>query len=438
MEQERTKSDEKIERGVDALRAERGAAGDHRRLLATLTRPRRTGRIVAAAAGATCIASAAAILLIPRVSAAAELDKIGDAIASLPPRQEIHLVATHDGEYEVELELFVDNDEVVLHGKDQATQKWKNDRLTTEFEEYSTVQDSKAPEWSTKTFVLSDWIRRAVPSSVQRKMVKASEVLPQIADKQGIALDGKVLLQRVAFDVKLDKDRQGHVVFNVEPDTLRPVIVQAQIEGERAVNVVLGYKVQEIELELATGGETYDIDRQRQQVIDSFAAPLATTEVDGTKIMLHLAVVDHQGNLTLIYSGSEPLPIDFDRSRVIDGQAEGPTLALMPQSYEDGKLLPVPYKQLQVSLVSVRLQRPEDRLARVPLLVELGRVLADKPEPPRDVQVPVVVKGNLHWVKFPDVTFVRTGSTLQTLAPENVPFFVGGSIVQVGKALGGH
>lgn len=434
MEQERTKSEEMIERGVDALRAERGAVHDARQVVTALKRPRRTGRIVAASAGACCIVATAAIVLAPRVSAAADLDKIGQAIASLPPRQEVHLVATKGGEYEVELELFVDTDEVVLHGKDQATQKWKNDRLTTEFGEYSTVQDAKAPEWSTKTFVLSDWIRRAVPSTIQKKMVKAADVVPQVVEMQGITVDRQILLQRIAFDVKLDRARLGHVVFNVEPESLRPVVVQAQIEGERAVNVVLGYRLQEIELETPTSGETYDIDKQRQEVIDSFTTPIATKEVAGAKILLHLAVIDHEGNLTLIYSGSDALPLDLDRSKIVEGQSDAPTLALMPQSYEDGLMLPVTYKQMQVSLVSVRLKKQVPSSDEVPLMA-IGRRLSGFASEPRDLQVPVVVKGALHWVRFPDVPLMRTGSTLQTLAPENVPFWTKGSVG--GPTIGG-
>jgi hypothetical protein len=419
MEQERTKSEEKIERGVEALRAERGAVHDSRQVIDMLKHPRRTGRIVAATAGVCCIAVTAAIVLIPRVSAAAELDKIGDAIASLPPRQEVHLVATKNGEYEVELELYVDTDEVVLHGKDQATMKWKDDRLTTEFKEYSTIQDAKVPEWSTKTFVFSDWIRRAVPSTIEKKMVKAADVVPQVAEKQGISVNRQTFLHRIAFDVKLDQERQGHVVFNVEPVTLRPVLVEAKIEGERPISVVLGYQLQNLELRGTVTTETYDIDRQRGEIIDSFAAPIASVNVEGTTVLLHKAIADHEGNLTFIYSGSEALPLDLDKSKIVAGQSDGPTLALMPQSYDEGVQRPVPYMNVQVSLVSVRMNKPKVKTADLPTIA----MLYDGELSTRDIELPVVVKGTLHWVAFKDVPVMRTGNSLMLLAPENVPFW---------------
>ena len=415
-------ADRQIEHGIEALRAERAPSHDVQGVKQRLaTRPTRT---LATVGVATVTLAAAAIAFLPRPSAAADLDELERAVKTLPPRQEVHLVATTQGQYEVALEIYVDSDEVVLQGNDQGKQTWKNDRLTTEFGTYATVQDSRMPDWTTKTFLLSDWIRQAVPNTVERKTVKAADVIPLVALSRNVTIDPQLVLQRVAFDIKLDSERQGHVVFNVEPTTLRPVLVQAQIAGEKEVKVVLGYQLQNIELQTTKPTETYDLDKQRQEIIDSFAAPIASTLIEGINVVLHKAIVDHEGNLTFIYSGTEPLPSDLDKARIIEGQADGPTLSIMPQSTRDGVHYnnPVPYGQLQVAIVSVRTTKPTE----VPSILAVGSLLSGRLQTLREIHLPVTIKGIVRWARFTDVPVMRTGSTLQLLAPENVPFWTKG------------
>jgi hypothetical protein len=277
------------------------------------------------------------------------------------------------------------------------------------------------PDWTTKTFLLADWLKRAVPNTVQRHKVKAADVLPRSVLVQRIAINPQLVLDRLAFDVKLDADRTGHVVFNVEPQTLRPVLVQAQIAGQPEINVVLGYEVQRAAMAKPDEVQTYDIDLQRKEILASFTSPIASLDLEGTTILLHKAVIDHDGHLTIIYSGSEALPMALDKSRVIEGQAEGPTLGLMPQSLKEGLNQPVPYKDLQVSLVSVRLSSP---IADDVPLIAVAQLLAKTGPELHDVQLPVVIKGTLHWVPFKDVAFMRTGNSLMLLAPTNRPFWL--------------
>lgn len=410
MQENPSKADILIEDGVEALRAERAPQFDTDAIRNRLAK--RPNRALAPIAVASFAIAGAAIVLLPRVSAAADLDKLGDALATLPPRQEVHLVATSGGEYEVALELIVSEDEVVLQDNGKAKQKWKDDRLTTEFGAYTTIQDAKVPDWTTKTFLLGDWLRRADPRTVQRKKVKAADVLPNSVLVQRMAIDPQLVLERVAFDVKLDSVLTGHVVFNVEPETLRPVLVQAQLAGKQEINVVLGYALQLTATSQPSNVETYDIDLQRKQIIESFTSPHASAEVGGTTVLLHLAIVDHEGNLTLIYSGSEALPTDLDKSRVFEGQGDGATLPTMQQ----------PFGQLQVSLLSVRLE-PDVKAEDVPIIL-LGRLFSAKGPELLDIQIPVMVKGILHWVPFKEVPFVRTGSNLQLVAPTNTPFWL--------------
>jgi hypothetical protein len=93
----------------------------------------------------------------------------------------------------------------------------------------------------------------------------------------------------------------------------------------------------------------------------------------------------------------------------------------MPQSTRDGVLYnnPVPFGQLQVAIMSVRMAKPTE----VPLIVALGYRFSGHPQTLREVQLPVTIKGIVKWASFSDVPIMRTGSTQQLLAPENVPFW---------------
>jgi hypothetical protein len=387
--------------------------------------------VVAAAAGVVCIAAAVAVTFIPRDSAAADLRAVADALQSMPPRTESHYVDKGNGEFELELTLTVDDDEAVLEQRDAATQVWKDDRLLVEFDGYATVQDAKKPEWAFKTLVLREWLNRAVEDSIKRKVLDRNDLQFDVAYRD-IKLKSNVVVQRFVFDtVVLDakgQELRGEVKFDVDAATLKPILVRTRIATLDPVQIKLDYNVVDLKLDrtIPVPVRLYDIDEQRRQITDSFDSPVATSEVGAEKVLLHCAVLDHDGNLTFIYSETESVPTFLDRSKVLDPgmqDLEAPTLSLMPGTIKDGvyKLEPVLFKGRRVGIVSLKLKKEW-----------AGATTIGK------VSLPVVKGGIEHFVEFLDVPLMLTGNSLMLLAPENVPFFVGGTIVKVGKILSGQ
>lgn len=410
--QERKNADRLIEQGVDALRAERAQSPNAQNIVQAVHRrtPKTQRRYVATAAAALALVAIAVVSFAPRESAAADLKAIEKALQQLPPRQEIHLVATQNGEYEVQMEILVDGELALLQEKDAADQEWKDERLTVVHDEFATVQNAPKPDWTTKTFALSQWLRNADPKSVKRSKVKISDLeLVGKIERADVAL----VLDRVAFDVRLEPMRLAHVVFDVEPRTLRPINVQAQIAGQRDIKVELVYDVARIVQGslLKPGLALYDIDKQRQEVIDGFTSPVATAQAGVENVQLHAAIVDHDGHLVFVFSDTDGLPVFFDRASVVDKamqDTEAPTVDLMPASLQNGVLQRqlVPYKDRKVGIVAVRIKKD---------MVDTKTI--DR------VTLPVTRNGMDYSVTFHDVPVTKTGSVLQLLAPENVPFW---------------
>lgn len=410
--QERKNADRLIEQGVEALRAERAPSPDAHRIAQAMHRakPKTQRRYVATAAAALALVAIAVVSFAPRESAAADLKAIERALQHLPPRQEIHLVATQNGEYEVAMEILVDGEQAVLQEKDAAAQQWKDERLTVVHGEFATVQDAPKPDWTTKTFALSQWLRNADPKSVKRSKVRVSDI--ELVGKIERA-DVSLVVDRIAFDVKLEPQRLAHVVFDIEPVTLLPILVRAQIAGERDIKVELNYDIPLIAKVLQGKSDLalYDIDKQRQAVLDGFASPIASVENPNGNVQLHAAIVDHEGNLVFVFSETEGVQLTFDRAGVVDKEMqdlEAPAIDLMPMSLVDQVLQkqPVQYKDRKVGIVAVRLKKEWSDIKTI------GRVT-----------LPVRRNGTDFSVTFHDVPVVKTGSALQLLAPENVPFW---------------
>ncbi len=411
--QERKNADRLIEQGVDALRAERAPSLNTQRIMRAMlgVKPKTQRRYVATAAASLALAAIAVVSFAPRESAAADLKAIERALQQLPPRQETHFVATNGGEYELQMQIVVDGEQAVLEEKDVATQTWRANRLTTVHDGYATVQDAPKPDWTSKTFVLRDWLRNAKQNTVVRSKVKASDIELLVGDT--IELKAGLVLERVAFDVRIEPSRLAHIVFDVEPGTLRPLVVQAQIQGERERTIVFDYKVRDLSLlEFVTVPDTYDIDAQRNEILDGFTSPVATAEHLFGNVQLHAAIVDHQGNLVFVYSDTDGLSFVFDRSAVVDKEmqdSEAPAIDLMPTSLTDQVLKkhPVPYKDRKVGIVGLRLKKEWVDVKTI------GRVT-----------LPIERNGMDYSVTFLNVPVIKTGSVLQLLAPENVPFWI--------------
>lgn len=387
MQKTSPKTEALIESGIDSLRSEHAKRIPADGILAAID-ARSERKPVALRTGLVATACAIALLAIflsaPRDSAAAGLQRSIGAMSAANTWVQTMFAVEDDGSRTQIRRQVVSPNLVILESEDAATYIWERGTTTNVFDGY-------AYKWRTggasrQISTAQTHLERAVPSSIKRT--------------EGFVYNGSKRTKYEFTAVTIDgngREIRNEIMMIADSRSSLPLFIDTKPEGQQRLQVEYQYDLKPRDLAYALPDRVYDLDRQRDQIIRLMSAPRKTVNVAGREIALHAVIVDEQGNIDVLYSGSGRA-----WTETLDTEAVS---RLTFMRYESGWAEPVSFGGLEFSLV--RLSGLNEDSVRVPVYDGVQ-------------QAPV------GWAKFKNASVMRTASNLQLLAPQNTPFFFDG------------